>query len=212
VKPALQKLLGVGSDAVGGLESTIRRKLLSDAGSAAYELVELLQERNGFYAFESALHVYPANSFGGEIGLVEWNATDLWISEYGGLANGNLFFAEDVFGDQFCIRPDGVYYFEAETAALKQLAHDLEGWARVLLNDCEYWSGYPIAHAWQKSHGRLTVGKRLLPKIPFWSGGEYELGNLYEGPVVEAMRTRGHVACQIKDVPDGAKVRLRVVD
>ena len=46
------------------------------------ELVHMLQQRNGFYAFEAALHVFPLTTDPGT-GLEAWNAGSLWRDEYG---------------------------------------------------------------------------------------------------------------------------------
>lgn len=37
------------------------------------------------------------------------------------------FFAEDVFGGQFCIKDSKVYTFDPETGSLGYLADDIEG-------------------------------------------------------------------------------------
>ena len=41
------------------------------------------------------------------------------------MANGALFFAEDVFGGQFCLRSDGVYTFDPETGDFDKLASSI---------------------------------------------------------------------------------------
>lgn len=38
-----------------------------------------------------------------------------------------FFFAEDVFGGQFCIKDSKVYTFDPETGSLGYLADDIEG-------------------------------------------------------------------------------------
>jgi hypothetical protein len=50
---------------------------------------------------------------------------------------------------------------------------------------------------------------RLLPKLPFVLGGEYNLDNLYLANSVEGMRFRGSIARQIQNIPDGNKVVLK---
>ncbi len=68
------------------------------------DLINLLNKRNGFYGFESALHVFSVETDGEEIGLIDWNDNSLWIDCYDDLARNAIFFAEDVFGGQFCIK------------------------------------------------------------------------------------------------------------
>lgn len=51
---------------------------------------------------------------------------------------------------------------------------------------------------------------RLVPKTPFVLGGGYNLDNLYALEASESMRYRGSIATQLRDLPDGAAVQLRV--
>jgi hypothetical protein len=37
-----------------------------------------------------------------------WNLPGTWRDIYQDMANGHLFFAEDVFGDQFCLKQGGI--------------------------------------------------------------------------------------------------------
>jgi hypothetical protein len=186
-------------------------QLFSLAGSLAFDLLGMLQQRNGFYALESALHVFPSHSSQQEIGLIDWNDNALWRSAYKGLADGCIFFAEDVFGGQFCIKSSKVHTFDPETGILEYLADDIEGWARAIVSDYEVLTGYPLAHQWQEKNGRLPAKKRLLPKLPFVAGGGFVLDNLYLADAVEGMRFRADIANQIKDLPDGAQIKFNIV-
>jgi len=51
-----------------------------------------------------------------------------------------------------------------------------------------------------------------MPRIPFIFQGKYSLDNLYVGNPLEDMTFKGDVALQIRDMPDGKKIRLRVTD
>src|SRR5690349_9916776 len=94
--PASQRLLSVASDA---LSSHVDVDL--PESPLFRELAELLSQRNGFYAFESALHVLGVgeNVLGRSLDV--WNSGTSWRADYGGLARGFTFFAEDIFGAQF---------------------------------------------------------------------------------------------------------------
>jgi hypothetical protein len=207
-----EKLIRMGGDALCAADPVLPLELLELAGPLAGEFADFLSRKNGFYAFESALHVMAAQACADEIGLADWNSEQLWIHEYGDLARGLLFFAEDVFGCQFCLKPDGVYQFDCETARLEKLADDLDGWADAILCDCSYLTGYPLAHQWQEVNGPLAVGDRLVPKKPFFGGGQFTIDNLAALGAAPAMRMRGCIARQIKDIPDGTTIELRVVD
>jgi hypothetical protein len=147
-------------------------------GGSVASYSKWLSCKNGFYAFESALHVFPIGMKTGIMDLKSWNSPDLWRDAYGNLADRYLFFGEDVFGNQFCLTDDGVGSFEAETCAVTQLARTLHDWAKLLLSEYELHTGYRLAHQWQSRNRALKVGERLAPKMPFVTGGEYVVDNL----------------------------------
>lgn len=206
--PSLAKLLGIAGDALGG---PVGRRPALLTGKRGDELWAVLQDRNGFYAFEGALHVFPAGGTGPQA-LERWNAPELWRGHYGDLADGCVFFAEDIFGGQFVLKADAVHAFDPETGDTEQLGVSLEAWARAVLDDYETLTGQPLAHAWQAAHGALPAGQRLLPRTPFVTGGVFELTNLYAADAVKGMQFRGDLACQLRDLPDGAQLELKVID
>ncbi len=208
---SLDKLLSSASSSLNTSVPALSDEVRVLAGSLADDLLNMLNTQNGFYALESALHVFPSHSNQHEIGLDDWNSDVLWRSEYQGMADGCLFFAEDVFGGQFCIKVNKIYTFDPETGALDYLADDIEGWAKAIITDYEVLTGYPLAHQWQENHGQLPAKKRLLPKIPFVAGGEFTLENLYLHGAIEGMKFRADIANQIKDLPDGAQIQFNVV-
>lgn len=176
------------------------------------KLKELLESKNGFFAFESALRVFPTENSSYSYSLSEWNSSGLWRNTYGELAADLQFFAEDIFGNQFCINGDGFYSFDSETADLKYLGGTMEEWAAAILDDYNLTTGYSLAHAWQTKNGVLSNCNRLMPKIPFVCGGEFDLGNLVAIESARSMRCRGNLALQIQNVADGEQVEFKVVD
>ncbi len=209
--PHLQKLVSIAGPPLSSERARLSRRLQQLAGSAD-ELAELLRARNGFFAFESALHVFPAGGGNDSIDLEAWNSSELWRQEYGGHADAMLFFSEDVFGFQFVIKDGRILRFEPETAQLEAMAEDLDTWARTILED--YWAetGYQIAHEWQRANGPLPPGQRLVAKIPFILGGDWSVDNVRAMDAVEAMRFRGALASQLHDLPDGTRVQIEIVD
>jgi hypothetical protein len=208
----IEKLLSISGEPLSQQPVTINLPDFSDYGQLGEQLLSLLRNKNGFYAFESALHVLPAATYENEMTLSRWNAFGLWRHEYAGLADKMLFFAEDAFGDQFCLIEGKVCSFDAETGEVKSVASSFEDWARRLLKEYDVLTGYPLMHQWQVKQGALPVGMRLMPKIPFVLGGQFALDNLYTIAAVSGMRTRGNLAKQIKDLPDGAQVEFRIIE
>jgi hypothetical protein len=203
---SLEKLLSIASPPLFNGDSNLGSSLLSGAGSLSTELSDLLSRRNGFFAFESALRLFPSASSPLSLGLTEWNDTSLWAFEYGKLSQECFFFAEDIFGGQFCVHNGAIEIFDPETGLRKQMAETLAEWAEKILADYEVLTGYPLAHEWQQANGGLTGRQRLVPKIPFVAGGEYHIANLRAVESAQGMRSRGRFARAIEKLPDGAQI------
>ena len=60
--------------------------------------------------------------------------------------------------------------------------------------------------------GVLPEGRKYCLKIPGVLGGEYGGDNVATIGLEELIGASGHLAKQIKDLPDGAKVRIRITD
>jgi len=206
-----EKLVSIGSEALG--EAVAGPPKFLENYTLGSELFQMLKMKNGFYAFEQALHVFPMKSdITNTMTLEDWNSDTLWRSGYGDLTNGFLFFAEDIFGDQFCISTSraGVFRFDAESGETTFMASSMEGWADRILSNYAVETGWFLAHRWQAEQGALQLGTRLQPKIPFVYGGAYALENLWAGDATEGMLFKGEVALKVKDLPEGTKILLQV--
>lgn len=212
MRNALQQLVAVAGHPLGAAAAGPLPDLRALGLERDFGLAELLARRNGFFAFEGALRVFPTAPASVSRDLAAWNSDDLWRGGYGALASGCLFFAEDVFGNQFALTTSGVCSFDAETGERAVLGDSVRAWAEAVLADFEFLTGHPIAHEWQASHGALRANERLLPTTAFVLGGEYALDNLRAVDGAKAMRIRGPVAQKLRDVPDGAAVRLGVTE
>lgn len=208
----VENLLEIGSMSIVGTRPVIDSHCQELLGSVGPSLLAALSLKNGFFAFESALHVYPANGSYPGVELGRWNASALWRAKYDNLTSGCAFFASDVFGGQFCVADDEIYIFDPETGQRKWLAASLEAWADIVLGDFRYLTGYPLAHEWQVAYGPLPPEYRLVPRIPFVVGGEFEIENLRLADPVEAMTSRAPLALRIRNLPDGARIELDDVD
>jgi hypothetical protein len=177
------------------------------------ELQSLLGDRNGFYAFESAVHVFPWAA-ADVMDVCTWNATETWKAIYDGAADEYLFFAENGLGDQFGLHAEGIVRFNPETTEVEHVASSIEEWAQLLLDDyrnLEHWqTAWPLVHDWQVRNGPLPVGKHLIPIIPFILQGEFSVENLMAIDCVEGMRIRAGIWRQTRDLPSGTRVEIQV--
>jgi len=207
--PWLDKLVSIGSDPLCGSIVPADQSSLASHGALGGELLELLRAKNGFFAFESALQVFPLGGTGDDLEISAWNRPSTWRWTYSGLIpDFAVFFSQDVFGNQFALLDGVIARFVAEGGELQKVASSLEAWAQVILTDWRQYLGYDLAHVWQTLHRPLREGERLVPKIPFVLGGEYDVSNLYAGNIVETMRFRGELSRQIAGHADGTRVNL----
>jgi hypothetical protein len=208
--PAIDKLLSIASEPLVRQPPVLSADLRKMMGSVDQDLLAMLAGKNGFFAFESALHVFPVGRHASPYNLEEWNIE--LHREYGEMADGLMFWAEDIFGCQFVISDGQIGFFDLETGRVRHLAQTLEDWANLILAEYALHTGYPLAKEWQKQNRPLEEGERLVPKLFFVGGGEYAVDNLYASDAVAGMRVRAHLAREIKDLPDGARVRIKVTD
>jgi len=175
-------------------------------------LADLINRRNGFFAFDRALEVFPLTSTHG-ISIASWNNPSTWKNLYGKALSKYTFFAHDVFGEPFGIDASGaVVKFDPETNEITSYANDLESWCEKILADPNYEVGSKFAHEWTQTHAPIAEGKRLVPITPFVLEGEYALSNFMAIDALEGMKFRASIYWQIENLPDGAEVRIRIDD
>lgn len=207
---ALERLVRLSSEELGpstGFYQTVE----PDIERQLKVLAPLYSMRNGFYAYAGALHVYPIRSET-HLDIIRWNDRALWKHEYGDMAEGILCFAEDAFGEQFCVVDTSICWFNAETGNVAEFAQNIDGWAQRILDDPDFTIGYSLALDWQNQHGPIPEGHRLSPKVPFFLGGTYSVENLFHVDAAKGMGARGSIATQIRDYPDGTVIEIDIVD
>lgn len=210
---SVSKLLSISSASLCEDAPTVSQALLSRCTpELAQEYLKLLESKNGFFSFECALHVFPAGKAASGYDVESWNEPTGWMSGYGDFAKDYLYFAEDVFGEQFSIKDDSVFRFDPETGSYAFMADSIEAWAHLVLEDYHAETGYNLAHEWQTKNGVLDMSKRLIPKTPFILGGEYSLDNLFALDAKRGMELRADIWHQIKDLPPGTKIEIKLTE
>jgi len=64
----------------------------------------------------------------------------------------------------------------------------------------------------EKHLGTLTEGRKYCLVTPGILGGAYDISNIKTASLIELIRFSGDLANQIKNLPDGAQIQLKVVD
>ncbi len=172
----------------------------------------LLSMHNGLAAFEGGLRIFGTTP-GALPTLQDWNKQDGWRSEYRELIKKNLvFFAEDVFGNQFAFDDERVVYFDVENGRATPFANSFSDWLAIILEDPLDTLQLMLYKNWLNKGERLEPSEHLCPTYPFVVKADPPLHELYRVNSVQDMRYKGHFAYQIKDVPDGAQIKIKVTD
>lgn len=173
------------------------------------ELAEVLSEMNGFFAFNAGVQIFHAGGQGVGPELSYWNTSETWKEAFEGMADEYFCFGQDVLGMQYAIHEGTkLVRFDPETARSSHIGHSLEEWASWLLDNPEINGTSILAKVWQDQKGPLEPHQRLVPLKFFELGGEVSFDNLMVKDAVEAMRARGPIAVQIRDLPPGTEIHL----
>lgn len=171
-------------------------------------LTPLYHDLNGFNGFEGALLGFP---MGGkqEFELSHWNNIETWKSNYNDDVKNTVFFASDIFGHQYGVLNKALVKLNPEIGELTLHSHDIEDWASKILSDYDYETGWSLAHEWQVNNREIQLGERLLPKIPFAMGGEFEENNLTPIMIGPAMKNYCHLYNQTLHAKQGEKIVIQ---
>ena len=118
---------------------------------------------------------------------------------------GNLII-KDVHGNYWRMCPEDTYCKVVANSKdeLDRLSQDQD-----FLAD---WYMTALVEQAKESVGPLEDGRKYYLVIPGVMGGAYDISNIKTVPLVELIRLSGDIGLQIRDLPDGAKVELKVVD
>ncbi len=101
-----------------------------------------------------------------------------------------------------------------EELALKSLALNNQAF-QTIQNDVEFqtdWKMDNLVALANDKLGKLDSNRCYCLKIPAVLGGAYERENIASIDLAELVRSSGNMAHQIKDLPDGAKIELKISD
>jgi hypothetical protein len=135
-----------------------------------------------------------------------WGWTGIEPSEISG---------ENAFGNLIVRDSSGLYWrlcpedLSCQVIARGRSELDLLSKDQAFLHD--WYMSSLVAEA-EESLGPLSAGQKYCLRIPGPLGGEYGGSNLAKLALRELVLASGHIAEQIKDLPDGATVQLKIVD
>ena len=74
----------------------------------------------------------------------------------------------------------------------------------------EDWHMHVLVKQAKQEIGALADDRKYCLATPGVLGGEYAVSNIRTAPLVEIVSAAGNLARQIKDLPDGTKIKLTV--
>lgn len=123
--------------------------------------------------------------------------------------------AANPFGNVIVRATDGAFWrICPEELSCMQIASNEDEFA-ALSNQEEFrtdWEMSRLVELARQTVGSLTEGRCYCLKLPAVIGGKYESENLGTITQLELIGFSGDLAEQIKDLPDGSKIELKVVD
>ncbi len=179
-----------------------------DISNIPSDLQAIYTHYNGFFAFESALEIFPISGNNHGYPIDKWNEAGCWKHCYRQLAPDGICFAQDVFGFQFIYHDRQFSRFNSETAQIDNMASCIDEWAQRIIDDFDFESGYSIAHAWQQKNGPIQPKARLAARIPFVLGGLFHIDNLFSIDSVLLMHDNARLAIEVSKLSDGSEVHF----
>ena len=171
-----------------------------------------LEARNGCLAYRGALHVRGAclepawhslrNAMLGAESFAALNPQldKAWVP-----------FAEDAFGDQFLLGGGRVWHLTAETGEVAEVAASVEEFFHDVLTDIAGVLRYEPTRAVNLVGGELKAGKLISVYPPFVLDADNGGRSFRALEALEVRASLAAFAAQIRGLPDGATVQIKVV-
>ena len=142
----------------------------------------------------------------------DWNDPTGWKSKYvaPGIAVPGAIIAEGFLGDQYAVVDALVVRWDPETGETESTGMSADSWYAQMREDASSLELVWLLEEWERSNGPLPVTQHLAPKLFFVLGGAFEVDNLYAADAESDLASRAQLARQIRDLPDGAEVKLNV--
>lgn len=123
--------------------------------------------------------------------------------------------AENDFGNVIVRATDGRYWRITPEDGTCYVVADDRAALDILLHDQEFlhdWYMRQLVAVARENLGELSHMRKYCLKIPGYLGGAYGMPNLATAPIHEIIGMAGDIARQTHELPDGAKIQLKVVD
>ncbi len=181
--------------------------------SLPVELQNHLRTQNGCIAYRGGFHLR------GVVAEPIWHSLadaldgpDSFAELYPDVEPDDIPFAEEACGDQFLLRDGRVLRLYAETGELADLNVDLAGFLQAVSQNAQAVLGLEPILAFYEKGEKLEPGQLLSVLPPFCMEEAQNGVSLRAIDALERRRFLADLAEQLRDLPDGAHIELRVVE
>lgn len=176
-------------------------------------LAAALRSRNGCIAYLGALHVRGACQAPAWHSLRNaWEGADALHVLFDEVQPADVPFAEDAFGDQWLLREGRVVRLSGELGELTAVTDSIEDFFENLWSNAEQMLDYEPLLNFRQAGAELRPGELLAAYPPFVLETKSSQRNLRAVDALERRRFLADLARQLHGQPDGAEVRLKVID
>jgi len=170
------------------------------------ELAAMLKQANGFILYQGALHIR------GLCQSPEWHSLrSAWKSEtsfqnlYPDLTPSDIPFAQDPFGDQFLWREGKILRLLAETGDIEFTSPSLAAFFASVEKDIQSFLNVSLKQT-------IQPGELVLAYPPFCMKESGKGASLRSIPSRRVILFHADLAEQIRNVPDGGQIEIKVTD
>lgn len=175
------------------------------------ELADYLRDKNGWVALGGGLHVRGACVKPAWHSLREaWVGPNALYRHYPELTPDDIPFAQDCVGDQFLVRAGQVWKLAAETGDLDPVARSVADFFREAEADPIEVLSLDLLNQFRATGGELKPGQLLSAYPPFCTAEAEDGVDLKAVPAADRLAFLADFARQVRHVPDGGSVEVRV--
>ncbi|MCA8916928.1 MAG: SMI1/KNR4 family protein [Planctomycetes bacterium] len=173
---------------------------------------EYYSHHNGLILFGGALHMR------GLVQIPVWHSLfEAWSGEralycgYKSLTTMDIPFAQDCVGDQFLLRDGKVVRLYAETDEVEPLELDLDTFFSLAVEDPDGFLSVEPLRQLQAQGGEIEPGElvSVFPPYVLKHDAEYSFRAV---SVADRLSFLADLARQIRELPDGQEVRIRLTE
>ncbi len=178
-------------------DPAVAAAVLPNAGRSQAFHEQLLQHRNGFFAFNGLLQLFGACTSPPNHSILTWNDPTGWRGAWGITLEGITFFGQSAFGDQFGYRQGKIVRLKALEGVIAVTHSTLDEWLQSALLDPETTLSQRAFDACVRDHGALPHGGHFAPTGPYNPDVGIDVATVTVVPTRDSMEMKAAAAANV---------------